>query len=85
LVNGKRVNIPSAGVKKGDEISLVPRAYDGVVYQYSIRQPRLLLPDWLEHIPMGENKHGKLKFHPDLDAIPFPLEGRLVAEFYSSI
>jgi small subunit ribosomal protein S4 len=84
-VNGKRLNIPSAQVNPGDEISLSPAAYQGVIFQYSIRQPRLMLPDWLEHLPEGAHKKGKLRVRPDSDTIPFPFEGRLVAEFYSRV
>jgi small subunit ribosomal protein S4 len=85
LVDGKKVNISSANVRPGSVISLTDKAYQGVVYQYSIRQPRLLLPDWLEHVAQGEVKNGKLKEVPGSDAIPFPFEGRLVAEYYSQI
>ncbi len=85
LLNGKRVNISSAQVYPGNEIALSSDAYQGVVYQVSIRQPRLLLADWLEHISEGENKKGRLKLIPGSEAIPFPLEGRLVAEFYSRV
>lgn len=84
-VNGKKLDIPSAQVWAGDEISLSPNAYKGVGYQSSIRQPKLLLADWLEHIEDGENKKGRLKMTPGSDAIPFPFQVRLVAEFYSKI
>lgn len=85
LVNGKRVNISSAMVPIGAEIRLVDSAYQGVLYQNSIRQPRLLLPDWLVHVQVGEFRGGKLKLRPDGQAIPFPFEERLVAEYYSGI
>ena len=85
FVNGKKLNIASAQVKQGSEISLSPTAYQGSVYQSSIRQPRLLLADWLEHIQVGENRKGRLKMVPGGDTVPFPFEERLVAEFYSKI
>lgn len=85
LVNGKKVDIPSAQVHLRSEISLIPQAYQGVTYQYSIRQPRLMLPDWLEHVSEGENKKGRLKLIPGSEAIPFPFEDRLVAEYYSRL
>lgn len=83
LVAGKKLNIPSALIKPGSEISLTEDAYKGIVYQYSIQQPRLLLPDWLNHLPHGEFKKGTLKLVPGSEAIPFPFEERLVAEYYS--
>ncbi len=85
LVNGKRLNIPSAQVVSGQQIALVEKAYQNVLYQNSIRQPRLLLPDWLVHETQGEFKKGRVKMIPGAEAIPFPLEERLIAEFYSGI
>lgn len=85
LVDGKRVNISSALVPVGSEVRLVDKAYQGTVYQSSISQPRLMLPDWLVHVQLGEFKAGKLKLRPDGDAIPFPFEERLVAEYYSGV
>ncbi|MBS1958571.1 MAG: 30S ribosomal protein S4 [Bdellovibrionales bacterium] len=85
LVDGKKTTIPSLFVKKGSEIKLTPKAYEGQVYQYSIKQPRLMLPDWLEYTSEGEHKVGKLRVTPDDQDIPFPFEQRLVVEFYSSI
>ena len=85
LVDGKRLNIPSAHVGPGREISLSQKAYQGITYQESIKQPRLMLPDWLELIPQGEVKKGRVRVLPDGEAIPFPFEPRLVAEFYSQI
>jgi small subunit ribosomal protein S4 len=83
LVGGKKLNIPSAHVAPGKEVTLSEKAYQGVTYQNSIRQPRLMLPDWLEHAPHGDFKKGKVKLVPGGEAIPFPFEVRLVAEFYS--
>jgi small subunit ribosomal protein S4 len=85
LVNGKRVTIPSFQVPVGAEISLTAKAYENVVYVDSTRQPRLMLADWLEQSPSGAHQKGKLRFMPNIDAIPFPFEGRLVAEFYTGI
>lgn len=82
-VNGKRVDISSCLVKVGSEIKLSPTAYKGTVYQYTIRQPRLTLADWLSHSDEGEYKIGKVRSMPDLDAIPFPFDSRLVAEYYA--
>ncbi len=85
LVNGKKLNIPSAQVEPGKEISLSERGYQGQIYQNCIKQPRLMLPDWLEHTPQGDLKKGKVKVVPGGEAIPFPFEDRLVAEYYSKI
>lgn len=85
LVDGKRLNIPSALIAPGKEISLSEKAYLGVTYQTSIRQPRLMLPDWLVYSESGEFKKGKLKMTPGGEALPFPFEDRLVTEYYSKV
>ncbi|MBC7386291.1 MAG: 30S ribosomal protein S4 [Cryobacterium sp.] len=84
-VDGKRLDIASARVLPGSEVSLTDDAYSNVLYQTSISQPRLLLPDWLEHIPAGSGLRGRLKFTPGTDAVPFPFNGRLVVEFYTGV
>jgi small subunit ribosomal protein S4 len=83
LVDGKRLSIGSARVFPGSEIQLTESGYAGTVYQISIKQPRLELPDWLEHGKVGENVKGRLRDMPLADAVPFPYDGRLVVEFYA--
>lgn len=85
LVNDKRLDIPSALVTAGSTITLTHDAYAGVLYQTSIQQPRLILADWLEHIPHGNGLKGRLKFVPGTDAVPFPFNGRLVVEYYTGV
>jgi small subunit ribosomal protein S4 len=82
LVNGKRVNIPSYQVKKGDEIS---------VLQKSRKNPLILsavegvsgkgLPDWLNLD--RETLIGQVVELPSLDAIGVPIEVSLIVELYS--
>lgn len=85
LVNGKKLTIPSAFIAPGSEIALTPAAYANQVYQFSIKQPRLTLPDWLEYTSSGENKTARLRATPTDEDVPFPFDPRLVVEFYSSI
>lgn len=85
LVNGKRLDIASAQVKPGSIVSLTAEAYQNDVYKNAIKQPRLLLPDWLELISEGDIKKGRLKVVPGSEAIPFEFTERLVAEYYSKI
>lgn len=85
LVNGNRLNISSCLVEPGSIITLTPDGYRGVVYQSSIRAPRLLLADWLEHDRDGEAVRGRLKATPPGDAVPFEFAGRWVVELYSGI
>lgn len=84
-VNGKKVTISSASVKVGDEITLTPKAFQTPAVQMCIGQPRLLVADWFERSQAGEGYVGRLKMIPPKDAVPFPFEARLVAEYYTGV
>lgn len=84
-VDGVKLTIGSAQVKPGAVISLTNATYTTAAFQYSIQQPRLMLPDWLEIEKVDEVRKGRLRMQPGADAIPFPFEGRMVAEYYSQI
>lgn len=84
LVNGKRSTISSEMIKVGSEIALTETGYAGQVYQYSIKQPRLSLPDHLD-LSGGDHKVGKLRNKPEMDAIPFPVDGQMIVEHYSKV
>ncbi|RYZ85876.1 MAG: 30S ribosomal protein S4 [Proteobacteria bacterium] len=83
-VDGKRVTIGSFVVPVGSEVSLSGKGAANVAVQYSLGQPRLALPEWLSLTP-GDAPTGKLKYTPPGDAIPFPFEARLVAEYYAQV
>jgi len=83
-VNGKKATIGSMIVPVGAEISLTAKAASSVAVQYSLGQTRLALPEWLS-LTAGDSPVGKLKYVPPGDAVPFPFERRLVAEFYAQI
>ena len=85
LVNGKRVDIPSATVSANDEITLSPTAYTGNTYKGSITAPRLPMPAWLTHEQNGEFLKGKVVSVPGVEAVPFAFDGKLVAEFYTNV
>lgn len=85
LVDGKRCNIGSRLVETGSVVSLSASAYAGNVYKTSIVQPRLAMPAWLAHEQDGETLKGKLVSVPGTEAIPFPFDGKLVAEFYTNV
>jgi small subunit ribosomal protein S4 len=80
-VDGKKIDIASAHVKVGSKIELTEAALKTPSVQFSMQQPRLMIADWLEN----SEKTGRLRFLPALDAIPFPFDGRLVAEYYSGV
>lgn len=85
LVNGKRMNIPSAIIKVGSQISLTPRAYQGVLFFHTKTHPRLEVPGFLERKIEGDLEVGILRSRPFAGDIPFAFEKNLVTEFYSKI
>ena len=85
LVNGKRLNIPSALVKVGFQITLVPKAYQSHSYLQAKERPRLLLPGFLGKQMVGDQEVGVLKDRPHSGDIPFEFEKSLVTEYYSKI
>lgn len=85
FVNGKRVDIRSALVQIGDQISLSPRGMKNQVYLQAKQSPRLPLPDWLEKIETENQVVVTLKDSPGLEAIPFPFEPSFVTSYYSKV
>jgi small subunit ribosomal protein S4 len=82
LVNGKKVNMPSFEVKKGDvvEVRESSRNMDKVMAAIeSIK--RREIPKWLD-AAHGDFK-GTVKDNPTRDDITFPIEEHMVVEYYS--
>ena len=86
LVNGRRVDIPSFGVKAGDVISLSEKArkFERVQKSLELSKSRERIP-WIEAGPDGAS--GTFKAAPsriELEAAqPVEIEEQLVVEFYS--
>ena len=81
LVNGKRVNIPSARVKKGDVISLSTKARDMIVIQHNIDTLDNRLVGWLEAGDGG--KQVTVRELPQREHIDVPVREQLIVELYS--
>jgi small subunit ribosomal protein S4 len=81
LVNGKRVNIPSARVKKGDVISLSTKARDMIVIQHNIDTLDRSLVGWLENGDGG--KQVTVRTEPAREHIDVPVREQLIVELYS--
>lgn len=82
LVNGKKVNMPSFEVKKGDvvEVREGSRGMNKVLAAIeSIK--RREIPKWLD-AAHGDFK-GTVKDNPTRDDITFPIEEHMVVEYYS--
>ncbi len=80
LRNGQVVNVASARVNRGDVITIRERAHKAVGLQQSAGVP-LARPGWLEVDDVAFS--ARVASLPESDAIPFPIDVRLVIEFYA--
>ena len=80
-VNGKRVNIPSYLVKKGDVIAVKDNKKDKKVFEYLKASKSLGLPKWLEFD--NETLTGKVVELPKREDIDPSIAEHLIVELYS--
>ena len=81
-VNGRRVSIPSARVRKGDEIGLTERGKKTTRIADSLATLETrTLPTWLE-IDV-ENKTGRVVGDPVREELTLPIQEQLIIELYS--
>lgn len=81
LVNGKRLNIPSARVKPGDVITLSPKARNMIVIQNNIDTLDRSIVGWLEGGDGG--KQVTVRTEPAREHIDVPVREQLIVELYS--
>jgi len=81
LVNGKRVNIPSYRVRKGDVISLSPKAQAMIVIQHNLDVLDRRVVGWLETGDGG--KQVTVRDLPQREHIDVPVREQLIVELYS--
>lgn len=81
LVNGKRLDIPSYSVRKGDVISLSAKAAAMIVIQHNIDVLDRSVVGWLEAGDGG--KQVTVLDHPQRDHIDVPVREQLIVELYS--
>jgi small subunit ribosomal protein S4 len=82
LVNGRRVNIPSYLVSKGDEISIAEKSRKNPLIQAALAEvPGRGVPGWLDLD--SENFRGTVLDLPRRDDIKIPIEEQLIVELYS--
>jgi len=79
LVNGRKVNIASFRVKKGDVISLASEATKVPVVKACLDQKDYKLPGWLER----KAGAGRVLDFPAEEDIPQEIDAQLIVEFYS--
>ena len=80
-VNGKRLNIPSARVKKGDVVTLSPKAANMIVIQHNIDTLDHSVVGWLERAEGG--KQVTVRTEPAREHIDVPVREQLIVELYS--
>ena len=81
LVNGKRVDIASFRVSKGDVVSLHPKARNMIVIQHNIDVLDRSLVGWLESGDGG--KTVTVRDLPQREHIDIPVREQLIVELYS--
>jgi len=80
-VNGKRVDIASYRVRKGEVVSLSPKARDMIVIQHNIDTLDRRLVGWLEAGDGG--KSVTVRDLPQREHIDVPVRESLIVELYS--
>jgi len=79
LVNGKKVNIPSYQVKKGDSVSLDGKAIEIPAIKKLMEAKDLKIPEWLQRKAIV----GNVKRFPKREDIVEPISEQDIVEFYS--
>ena len=80
-VNGKRVDIPSYRVRKGDVVSLSPKAANMIVIQHNLDVLDRSVVGWLEVSDGG--KQVTVRDLPQREHIDVPVRESLIVELYS--
>ena len=82
LLNGRRVDIPSARVKAGDVISLSERGQRIPMVTETLAELALRRPEW---ISFDEQAHtATIARTPSADEAPFPIDLKQVVEYYAN-
>lgn len=79
LVDGKRVNIPSYGVRPGEVIILRPKAMEIPVVKKLLAEKNINLVPYIER----KGAAGKIVKIPSREEIPVDVDEQLIVEYYS--
>ena len=80
-VNGKRVNIPSMQLRKGDVVTLRPKAAELILVQHNLDTIDRSVPSWLEKA--SEGKSVTVVNLPLREQIDIPVRESLIVELYN--
>ena len=81
LVNGKRVDIPSYRVRKGDVVSLHQKARQMIVVRHNLDTLDRQVPPWLDGDPTSHEI--TVRDLPMREHIDLPVREQLIVELYS--
>ena len=81
LVNGKRVDIPSYRVRKGDVVSLHQKARQMIVVRHNLDTIDRQVPPWLDGDPSSHEI--TVRDLPMREHIDLPVREQLIVELYS--
>jgi small subunit ribosomal protein S4 len=80
-INGRRSDIPSARVRRGDVVALRPRSRELDVVATALAEPVAAPPAWLA-VDKAE-KTIQIHAAPDSSGLLIPIDTRLIVEFYA--
>jgi small subunit ribosomal protein S4 len=80
-VNGRKVDIPSYQVKKGDVVTMKEASQDLVAVQHSVDTLDRVVPEWLD-VDAGDRKVS-VRDVPDREQIDTAIQEQLIVELYS--
>lgn len=82
-INGRKVNVPSYQIRKGDTVTLKEKAKKNPLVDYAVQSVsgRGTMPVWLSLDPA--NFMGTILALPTREDIQFPIEEQLIVELYS--
>ena len=81
LVDGKKVNIPSALVTPGQVVTLTAKGLKLPSVVFSIENPALARPAWISFDK--DQNSAKMITVPDRDSFPFAVDSKLLVEYYA--
>ncbi len=79
-VNGKRVDIPSYRVRKGDVVQVREKSRNNVVLQWNVDVLDRAAPGWIE---VGADMSATVRELPQREQIDIPVREQLIVELYS--
>ncbi len=81
LVDGKKLNVPSAQVKVGSVVSVREKSHKVPLIAHGAENPPHLIPEYIERAP--RSFEGKLASTPNWENLPFKADMLAVIGFYS--